>query len=319
MPRRFSIIIVHRNGAAMLLKALAALHAISNVERDEIFVVDNASTDGSPEQVAAAFPHVHLIRNPCNNGFARANNQAIAAATGEFMLLVNNDAFLQPNALERFEKVFRTHARAAVVAGQLLDNEGRLQRSAGYIPTAIDELGLRFLRRRPRVPRIEGLTEVESVVGACMAIRASAIRDAGSLDSDFFFYYEETEWCHRLRAHGWRVYVEPAVRVTHLKGASTRGVKRRGAQIEMLRSRLLFYRKTMSRPVAALLVLNRLARLLLNTVTNLLATMLTLGLYARLREKLFIYLLQLAWLIRGCPEHWGLPDKCLRKNTVTLP
>jgi hypothetical protein len=319
MPRRFSIIIVHRNGAAMLLKALAALHAISNVERDEIFVVDNASTDGSPEQVAAAFPYVHLIRNPCNNGFARANNQAIAAATGEFMLLVNNDAFLEPNALERFEKVFRTHTRAAVVAGQLLDNEGRLQRSAGYIPTAIDELGLRFLRRRPRVPRIEGLTEVESVVGACMAIRASAIRDAGSLDSDFFFYYEETEWCHRLRAHGWRVYVEPAVRVTHLKGASTRGVKRRGAQIEMLRSRLLFYRKTMSRPVAALLVLNRLARLLLNTVTNLLATMLTLGLYARLREKLFIYLLQLAWLIRGCPEHWGLPDKCLRKNTVTLP
>jgi hypothetical protein len=87
----------------------------------------------------------------------------------------------------------------------------------------------------------------------------------------------------------------------------------------MLRSRLLFYRKTMSRPVATLLVVNRLARLLLNTVTNLLATMLTLGLYARLREKLFIYLLQLAWLIRGCPEHWGLPDKCLRKNTVTLP
>jgi len=303
----------------MLLKALAALHAICDVERDEIFVVDNASTDGSPEQVAAAFPHVYLIRNPCNNGFARANNQAIATATGEFILLVNNDAFLEAHALERFEEVFRTHARAAVVAGQLLDTEGRLQRSAGYIPTAIDELGLRFLRRRPRAPRVEGLTEVESVVGACMAIRASAIRDAGSLDNDFFFYYEETEWCHRLRAHGWRVYVEPAVRVTHLKGASTRGVKRRGAQIEMLRSRLLFYRKTMSRPVAALLVFNRLARLLLNTITNLLATMLTLGLYARLREKLFIHLLQLAWLIRGCPEHWGLPDKCLRKNTVTLP
>jgi GT2 family glycosyltransferase len=300
----------------MLLKALAALHAVSDIERDEIFVVDNASTDGSPEQVTAAFPHVHLIRNPCNNGFARANNQAIAAATGEFMLLVNNDAFLESDALERFEKVFRTHARAAVVAGQLLDSEGRLQRSAGYIPTAIDELGLRFLRRRPRAPKIDGLTEVESVVGACMAIRASAIRDAGSLDGDFFFYYEETEWCHRLRARGWRVYVEPAVRVTHLKGASTRGLKRRGAQIEMLRSRLLFYRKTMSGPVAALLVLNRLARLLLNTVTNLLATMLTLGLYPRLREKLFIYLLQLAWLLRGCPEHWGLPDKCLRKNTV---
>jgi len=319
MPRRFSIIIVHRNGAEMLLKALAALHAACDTTRDEIFVVDNGSTDSSSDQVATAFPHVNLIRNSCNNGFARANNQAIAIANGEFILLLNNDAFLAPDALDCFEAVFRTHARAAVVAGQLLDTEGRPQRSAGYIPTAIDELGLRFLRRRPRAPKIEGLTEVESVVGACMAIRADAIRDAGSLDNDFFFYYEETEWCHRLRTHGWHVYVEPAARVTHLKGASTRGLKRRGAQIEMLRSRLYFYRKTMSGPIAALLVMYRLTRLLLNTATNLLVNILTLGLHARLREKLLIYVLQVAWLLRGCPEDWGLPDKCLRKNAVSLP
>src|SRR4030065_2746520 len=127
MPARFSIIIVRGNGGAMLLKALAALHAISDIERDEIFVVDNASTDGSPAQVTAAFPHVHLIRNPCNNGFARANNQAIATATGEFILLVNNDAFLEAHALQRFEEVFRTHAHIAVVACQLLAPEGRLQ------------------------------------------------------------------------------------------------------------------------------------------------------------------------------------------------
>lgn len=303
----------------MLIKALAALHAICDFTRDEIFVVDNASSDHSPEQVSAAFPQVQLIRNACNNGFARANNQAIGIASGEFILLVNNDAFLEPYALDRFETVFRSHPRAAVVAGQLIDTSGQPQRSAGYIPTAIDELGLRFLRRRPRAPVINGLTEVESVVGACMAIRADAIRDAGSLDNDFFFYYEETEWCHRLRARGWRVFVEPAVRVTHLKGASSRGVKRRGAQIEMLRSRLYFYRKTMSWPVATLLIFNRFARLLLNIVTNLMTNILTLGLHHRLREKFIIYLLQLAWLLRGCPENWGLPDKCLRKNPVTLP
>lgn len=301
----------------MLRQALTALHNACDIARDQVFVVDNGSSDDSISQLSS-FPAVKLIRNTCNNGFARACNQGIAVADGEFILLLNNDAFLAPDTLDRFEAVFRQHARAAVVAGQLLDREGRPQRSAGYIPTTLDELGFGFLRRRPRAPIIEGLTPVESVVGACMAIRASAIRDAGSLDNDFFFYYEETEWCHRLRACGWQIYVEPAAHITHLKGASTRGSKRRGAQIEMLRSRFLFYRKTLPAPIALLLVINRLMRLLLNTTTNLLATVLTLGLHARLREKLIIHLLQVAWLLRGCPEHWGLPQKCLRKSTENL-
>jgi hypothetical protein len=318
MARRFSIVIVHRNGAEMLLTALTALHQAYDPARDEVFVVDNGSGDGSPDAVARAFPHVRLIRNRCNNGFARANNQAIAAASGEFVVLLNNDAFLAPDTLARFEAVFRAQPRAAVVAGQLFDAAGRPQRSAGYIPTALDELGLRFLRRRPRAPVIAGLTEVESVVGACMAVRAAAIRAAGSLDNDFFFYFEETEWCHRLRAHGWQVLVEPAARITHLKGQSTRG-KRRGAQIEALRSRLLFYRKTM-RPAAALgLSCYRVLRLLLNTAVHLLVVTATLGLVARLRGKFMTYALQVAWLARGCPDQWGLPDKCARGYTGETP
>jgi GT2 family glycosyltransferase len=314
MPRRFSIIIVHRNGAEMLLKALAALHAACDTARDEIFVVDNGSLDDSPARVASAFPEVQLIRNPCNNGFARANNQAIAAASGEFILLLNNDAFLAPDTLDRFEAVFRTQPRAAVLAGQLLDAEGRPQRSAGRIPTVLDELGLGFLRRTPRVPAVNGLTEVESVVGACIAVRAAAIREAGSLDNDFFFYFEETEWCHRLRAHGWKVLVEPAARITHLKGASTRGM-RRGAQIEMLRSRLLFYRKTMPRLVAVLLSSYRVLRLLLNAGVQLAVLLLALGLVRSARERFMVYAIQIAWLLRGCPEQWGLPDKCPARTT----
>jgi len=301
----------------MLLKALAALHQACDPARDEVFVVDNGSDDDSPARVAAAFPQVQLIRNPCNNGFARANNQAIGRARGEFVVLLNNDAFLAPDALARFEEVFRARPRCAVVAGQLLDAESRPQRSAGRIPTALDELGLGFLRRPPRAPQPQQLAEVESVVGACMAVRAAAIREAGSLDNDFFFYYEETEWCHRLRAHGWQVLLEPAARVTHLKGASTRG-QRRGAQIEMLRSRLLFYRKTMPAPLALLVSASRVLRLLLNTATNLLATMLTLGLVARLRAKLGVYLSQLAWLALGCPEHWGLSGKCPRPDKEAI-
>jgi N-acetylglucosaminyl-diphospho-decaprenol L-rhamnosyltransferase len=312
--RRFSIIIVHRNGATMLLKALTALYAACDAARDEVFVVDNGSSDDSPAQAAAAFPDVQLIRNPCNAGFARANNQAIERARGEFVVLLNNDAFLAPDALDRFEAVFRSDARCAVVAGQLLDADGRPQRSAKRIPTALDELGLGFLRRAPRAPSPQALAEVEGVVGACMAVRSTAIREAGSLDDDFFFYYEETEWCHRLRAHGWRVLLEPAARITHLKGASTRG-KRRGAQIEMLRSRLIFYRKTMPAPLALLLTANRVLRVLLNAATNLAAATLTLGLHRGLRDQCAVRLAQLGWLMLGCPWNWGLPEKCPRDRT----
>lgn len=293
----------------MLHKALTALYAACDSARDEVFVVDNGSEDGSAEQIATDFPQVQLIRNTCNNGFARANNQAIGRAQGEFIVLLNNDAFLAPDTLTRFEAVFRAQARAAVVAGQLFDGDGRPLRSAGYTPRLLDELGLGFLRRRPRAPRIDGLTEVESVVGACMAVRATALRAAGSLDNDFFFYFEETEWCHRLRAHGWQVLVEPAARITHLKGASTRG-KRRGAQIEMLRSRLLFYRKTLPAALALPLAGYRIARLVLNTAVQLVLVILTFGLTHSIRERFAVYALQVAWLLRGCPAHWGLPNKC---------
>jgi len=315
MDRRFSVIIVHRNGTALLRRALAALDSASDRKRDEIFVVDNHSDDDSTAMVAREFPYVQVIHNPCNNGFARANNQAIARAKGEFVVLLNNDAFLAADALSRFEAVFRDQPRAAVVAGQLLDGEGRLQRSAGYFPRLLDELGLGSLRRRPRAPTIDGLTAVESVIGACMAVRTNAIRDAGMLDEDFFFYFEETEWCFRFQRRGWKVLVDPAARITHLTGSSTRG-KRRGAQIEMLRSRLAFYRKTMPAMVAGPLTAWRVLRLLMNTVMQGLVLLLTLGLVHSVRERFLIYGLQVAWLARGCPVQWGLPDKCPRGRTA---
>jgi GT2 family glycosyltransferase len=107
------------------------------------------------------------------------------------------------------------------------------------------------------------------------------------------------------------VLVEPAARITHLKGASTRG-QRRGAQVEMLRSRLLFYRKTLPGPLAAMLALYRVLRLLLNTVVQGAVLVLSLGLVRSVRERFLVYGSQVGWLLRGCPEHWGLPDKCPR-------
>jgi len=311
MKKRFSVIIVHRNGADMLLSALSALVRAWDGARDEVFLVDNGSRDDSLERVAAAFPQTIIIRNRCNNGFARANNQAIARAQGEFILLLNSDAVIAADVLERFEADFRRDPRLGAITGQLQDAAGGLQRSCGPLPTALNELGLGFLKKKPVPIERDGLIETETLVGACMAVRNAAIQEAGSLDNDFFFYGEDIEWSYRLRKHGWKVMVDPAARITHIKGGATRG-KRRGAQIEMLRARLQFYRKTMSSPLALFVTIFRVLRLLVNTLVNLLATILTLGLLTKTREKTIIYSLQLAWLALGRPEHWGLPDKCPR-------
>lgn len=304
---RFSIVIVHRNGEQMLLKALAALmQAVSDV--DEVIVVDNGSTDASVQAVRSGFPSVTLIENGCNNGFARACNQGVAVSRGDYVLFLNNDAFLPGDALDRFEQDFETYPNAALIGGQLVGEAGQPQRSAGVAPTVLSELGL-FRQRQPVVVDAEQPVEIETLVGACIAFRRAAAASAGLLDEDFFFYFEETEWCVRLRRHGWLVMLDPRVRVTHLKGASTRAV-RRDAQIEMFRSRLLYYWKTMAWPLALFLTVWRVIRLLANTASYCLLGALSLGLIARVRARLMVYLSQVAWLLAGCPPHWGLPDKC---------
>lgn len=295
----------------MLLNTLSALSRAWDETRDEVYLVDNGSSDDSLERVAAAFPRTIIIRNRCNNGFARANNQAIARAAGEFVLLLNSDAVVAPDVLDRFEADFRRERRVGAITGQLQDAAGGLQRSGGRLPTALNELGLGFLKKKPVWVEHDGLVESEIVVGACMAVRMATIQEAGSLDNDFFFYGEDIEWSYRIRRHGWLVVIDPAARITHIKGGATRG-KRRGAQVEMLRARFQFYRKTMSPSLALFVSIFRVLRLCANAVINLAATVLTLGLHARIREKALIYLMQLAWLALGAPEHWGLPDKCPR-------
>jgi len=296
----------------MLRKALAALQQACDASRDEIFVVDNGSNDGSPDDVATQWPHVHLIRNHCNNGFARANNQAIRKAQGEYVLLLNSDAVMAPDVLNRFEEDFRRLPAVGAITGELRDDHGNLQRSGGPLPTALTEIGLGFLRPAKPMPESDGLRYAEIIVGACMAVRRTAIDMAGSLDNDFFFYGEDIEWCYRLGRHGWRIAIDPAARIVHIKGGATRG-KRRGAQIEMLRARLQFYTKTMTPAVAFGVTAFRVVRLFLNVLVNSTAALMTLGLLRSTREKAAIYILQMAWLIAGRPEHWGLPDKCPRE------
>lgn len=309
--KRFSIVIPHRNGAELLLGAVDALKASWDGTCDEAIVVDNASSDDSLARLAERHPDVTVIRNTCNNGFGRACNQGLRQARGEYALILNNDARLPAGALDTFADFFRQQASAGLLAGQLVGPDAQPQRSFGFYPDFASETGL-GRKRRAKLPASDAPFEVETLVGACLAVRTAAVADTGGFDEDFFFYFEETEWCLRLHQHGWGIWLLPAVKVLHGKGESTRPL-RLNAQLEMLRSRLLYYRKAFSWYMAALLTVWRVLRLLLNTLSASLGVLLTAGLAAGVRRKATAYLTQLAWLLRGCPESWGLPDKCLRE------
>lgn len=142
-----------------------------------------------------------------------------------------------------------------------------------------------------------------------MAVRRDAIEQVGLLDSDFFFYYEDTEWCHRFQQHGWQILFDPRIIVKHEKGASTRPFTL-AKDLELFRSRLIYYRKVFSLPIATILILFRLLSLGVNLVFALLETILTVGLSRNGKKRLKRYSFSLAWLLFGMPRSWGLPGKC---------
>jgi hypothetical protein len=298
----------------LLRRNLETLRLTSHPGNDEVIVVDNHSSDDSVTIVHESFPEVEVIENRCNRGFAAACNQGIARARGEFVLLLNNDAFLVRDTLDRLEETLRRNPRAAIVSPQLVNGDGDPLQSERSVPTLLDELGVVFGKRRGNRFRARTeLAEVEAVPGACVAVRTESIRQVGTLEERFFFYFEDLEWCRRFRRAGWRVLLDPGIRAVHL-GAVTSRVISRAAQLELLRSRLTFYR--LSYPIALALFLEvfRTVRITANAATQLLLTVVTVGRSKRARRKLKDYAVLLAWLLVGKPASWGFPDRCTCRN-----
>lgn len=217
-----SVVLVSYNTCAHLRRCLGSLVNQS----EDVIVVDNASTDGSPEMVAAKFPDVTLICNSRNVGFGAANNQGLAVARHEVVLLLNSDTEAAPGAVAELSQHFR--AGVSAVGGALVDNSGAVQPSCCNALTAWAVFCEQSLLMKA-FPRSKWLnpywvthwlptdrpSEVEQVMGACLMVN----RDA-RFDESFFLYCEDTELCHRLRQTGKILYV-PTARFQHALGAST--------------------------------------------------------------------------------------------------
>jgi len=248
---QLSVVIVNWNTRDLLVRCIDAIgeHAPS-VDYD-IWVVDNASTDGSVEHLRRERPWVQLIEAGSNLGFARANNWAMAACRGRYILLLNSDAFLLPGTLDALLATASVTDKVGVVGAQLLNPDGSFQAGASPFPTLWSELlvlttlgrrlyGQHFPSAAPdarRDPR-----PVEYVEGACLLVCREAFDDVGGLDEGYFMYAEEVDWCFRMQRAGWEVWYAPAAQVVHLGGASSAN-RRPQREADLYRSRVRFFRQ----------------------------------------------------------------------------
>ena len=228
-----SVIVVSFNTRDLLRSALQSVDTHLAGTSFETIVVDNASTDGSPEMVAAEFPHARVIRNTENVGFGRANNQAMRVATGEWFMLLNSDAAIGDRAVLDVLERAKSFPDLGVAHCRLESGDGSLQHSTYRFPslwTALleDAFLTRLLPARRRGEVLLGgywdhahERDVEWVSGAFMLVRAQVFRDTGGFSDDIFMYGEEMEWCRRIKRAGWRIRYFPGATVTHLEHKST--------------------------------------------------------------------------------------------------
>jgi GT2 family glycosyltransferase len=226
-----SIIIVNWNVKNLLHDCLKSLPLDV-----EIIVVDSASTDGSQAMVRCEFPHVKLIASEENLGYAKGNNLGTAIATGRYLLLLNPDTVIKPNALHTMIDYMEQHPRVGALGPQLLWPNGTIQSSRRRSPT----LGSLFWEsslleqwfphnhhaQRYHMADIPPDTPqpVDWLVGAVLLIRRETWHQVGFIDQHFFMYFEETDWCQRCLKAGWEIHYLPAAQIIHYEGKSSEQV-----------------------------------------------------------------------------------------------
>jgi N-acetylglucosaminyl-diphospho-decaprenol L-rhamnosyltransferase len=257
-----SVLIVTYNSKRLIGALLDQLQPQLAALMAEVVVVDNASHDGTADELAARYPWVRLVRSEHNLGFAAGNNLGARHARGETLLLLNPDALPEPGAVEAGLQLMNQSPQVGMSGGRLLDTDGSTQPSARMFPTLFQELvvlsgmAARFPRSKlwghfDRTWADPGeAAVVDWVPGAFAFIRASTFAQLKGFDERFFLYYEEVDLCRRLQAAGLQVHYWPQLRVQHIGGESAKTVtgqkvSKAGSQLTLWRVRagLLYYRK----------------------------------------------------------------------------
>ncbi len=214
---RLSIVLVCHNTRDDILDCIRSISEAPSIHETEIIVVDNASVDGSPEGVKEHFPDVRLLENTENAGYSRGVNQGIRNSSGEFILILNPDITVKANSLDQLVEYAVNNPNVGIAGSKLLNKDGTIQHSCRKFYTFKT-----FLYRRTPLGKLfpdspvlrdhlmldwdhRSNRDVDWMLGGCMLVRRKAVDDVGLMDERFFLYFEDVDWCYRMKRHGWRV------------------------------------------------------------------------------------------------------------------
>lgn len=252
-----SVILVSYNTAKLSVESLDSLFSSSGNIELEVFVVDNASKDDSVQLIKQAYPKITLIENKTNVGFGRANNQVLNMFKGEYLLLLNTDAFVQADTLSKTLEYMQAHPKYGVLGVKLLGRDGELQPSCRYFPTPFNLFAARLGLNRllPSIRLVDDVDWDSTTTQACdwvpgcyYLVRKQVIDEVGLFDPLYFLYCEEVDHCYATKKAGWEIVYFADTSVVHIGGESAKSdntIEQKSRQVDQLRieSELLYFRK----------------------------------------------------------------------------
>jgi len=230
---KLSIVVVTWNSAADIE---ACVDSINFGSEFEVIVVDNASSDATRDKLSR-YHHLKLVVNTSNRGYARANNQGIKLATGEYVLLLNPDTRVELGALDALCRYLDEHPAAGAVAPRLISPDGATQYSIRSFPTATslfwELIGLSrlfpknhvFGRWKMKYFDYGRTAEVEQPMASCLMVRRSVLESLGGMDERFPIFFNDVDLSKRMAETGWKTTYLADARVVHRHGGSTKQVR----------------------------------------------------------------------------------------------
>ncbi len=256
---KLSICIVNYKARDLLRDCLCSIKENAGLVH-EVIVVDNNSNDGSLEMLAQDFPEVQVIRNQGNDGYTRPMNQALRQGRGQYLLQLNPDTVVLPNAIDRLVAFMDSHPDVGLCGPKVLNRDGTLQkpcRRGESRPLAVFSYftGLAALFPHSRwfgeylisYMDEDQVHPVAGVAGSCMLIRRALVDQIGYLDERFFAYQEDADYCFRARQAGWKVYYNPEARIIHYGSMGGSRVQPYRSIYEWHKSYFLYYRKNLAK------------------------------------------------------------------------